>query len=230
MTLSDLLVKYRTEHNISQRQFASQCGVSNGYIAMLENNRNPKTGQPVVPSLPYLNKIASCMGITLSELFSMVDDMPVDISLADQWSVKFRESLQKLLVLSDETDTRNTGINIDRWNDIAYGFSPLSLETCCNFCAESGKSLDNMVGLNGKNDRCSGGFISREAQKIAAAYEMATAKEKKMVWLALSDYLGEQIQQVRIAALSNDGSSVDFSGADPDAEMSGDFKEGPAIP
>ena len=72
--------------------------------------------------------------------------------------------------------------------------------------------------------------LSPEAQKIAAAYDKATAKEKKMVWLALSDYLGEQIQQVRIASLSNDCSSVDCSGADPYAEMPGNFKEGPAIP
>lgn len=72
--------------------------------------------------------------------------------------------------------------------------------------------------------------LSPEAQKIAEAYDKATAKEKKMVQLALSDYLEEHIQQVRIAALSNDGSAIDFAGADPDAEMPGDFKEGPAIP
>lgn len=219
MTLSDLLVKYRTEHNISQRQFASQCGVSNGYIAMLENNRNPKTGQPVVPSLPYLSKIASCMGITLSELFSTVDDMPVDISLPDQWSTKFRESLQELLGSTDETDARNAGINFYRWNDIAYGFSPLSLETCCNICDEAGQSLDRMVGLCGANGECSGFFMSPEAKKIAAAYDKATAKEKKIVQLVLSDYLEEQAQQVDTAAPStaNDSPGTHPNAANPKA-------------
>ena len=49
MTLSDLVQEYRREHGLSQRQFASICGLSNGYISMLERNVNPKTGQPVTP-------------------------------------------------------------------------------------------------------------------------------------------------------------------------------------
>ena len=48
MTLSDLVQEYRREHGLSQRQFASICGLSNGYISMLERNVNPKTGQPFV--------------------------------------------------------------------------------------------------------------------------------------------------------------------------------------
>lgn len=150
MTLSELLIKYRSEHELSQRQFAAQCGVSNGYIAILEKNVNPKTGLPVVPSLPSLNKIASCMGITLSELFAKVDDMPVDISLPDTWSAKFRTSLQEMLISVDETDSTEVGINLNKWRDIAYGSSPLSLETCCNICDETGESLDEMTGLREK--------------------------------------------------------------------------------
>ncbi len=84
MTLSELLIEYRTEHNLSQRQFAIQCGVSNGYIAMLEKNLNPKTGQPMVPTIPSLMKIASGMGMTLSELFAAVEDMPVALSYEDE--------------------------------------------------------------------------------------------------------------------------------------------------
>lgn len=73
--------------------------------------------------------------------------------------------------------------------------------------------------------------LSTEGQKIAAAFDKATAKEKQMVRLALSEYLNEEeIKPVRIAAFSNDGSAIDFSGADPDAEMPGDFTKGPAIP
>ena len=79
MTLSDLVQEYRREHNLSQRQFASICGLSNGYISMLERNVNPKTGHPVTPSLPALKKISDGMGITLTELFTRVDDIPVDL-------------------------------------------------------------------------------------------------------------------------------------------------------
>lgn len=79
MTLSELLVQYRLSHDLSQRQLAVRCGVSNGYISMLERNLNPSTGDPVAPSLPTLKKIASGMGMTLDTLFSMVDDMPVSL-------------------------------------------------------------------------------------------------------------------------------------------------------
>ena len=36
MTLKDLVIKYRADNGLSQRQFALQCGLSNGYISMLE--------------------------------------------------------------------------------------------------------------------------------------------------------------------------------------------------
>lgn len=79
MTLSDLVQEYRREHGLSQRQFASICGLSNGYISMLERNVNPKTGHPVTPSLPALKKIADGMSITLTDLFTRTDDIPVDL-------------------------------------------------------------------------------------------------------------------------------------------------------
>ena len=47
MTLRELVMDFRKEHGISQRQFANMCGLSNGYISMLERNSNPKTGLPV---------------------------------------------------------------------------------------------------------------------------------------------------------------------------------------
>lgn len=84
MTLSDLVQEYRREHGLSQRQFASVCGLSNGYISMLERNINPKTGHPVTPSLPALKKIADGMGISLTDLFTRTDDIPVDLLIGDQ--------------------------------------------------------------------------------------------------------------------------------------------------
>lgn len=79
MTLGALIAEYRTQHDLSQRQFAALCGLSNGYISMLEKNENPKTGLPVTPSLLALKKISQSMGISMDELFSKVDDMPVDL-------------------------------------------------------------------------------------------------------------------------------------------------------
>lgn len=83
MTLGELIQKYRTEHGISQRQFAVACDLSNGYISMLERGENPKTKLPVTPTLPAMRKIAQGMGVSLTELFVSVDDMPVDLMLSD---------------------------------------------------------------------------------------------------------------------------------------------------
>ena len=61
MTLKDLIAEYRNEHGLSQRQFATACGLSNGYISMLEKGLNPNTKLPVTPSLPKLKQLASGM-------------------------------------------------------------------------------------------------------------------------------------------------------------------------
>lgn len=79
MTLSDFVKEYRKEHDLSQRQFAAICGLSNGYISMLEKNMNPKTGLPLTPSLPALKKISDGMGISLADMLTTVDDMPVEL-------------------------------------------------------------------------------------------------------------------------------------------------------
>ena len=81
MTLGDYIAKYRAEHGFSQRKFAEMCGLSNGYISMLEKGFNPNTNKPIVPSLPQLKKLADGMNTTVMQLFDSVDDMPVDISM-----------------------------------------------------------------------------------------------------------------------------------------------------
>lgn len=80
MKLGDLIREYRDSHDLSQRQFANQCDLSNGYISILERGINPSTGKPVTPTIPQLKKLADGMGMTLSELFEKADDMPIDIA------------------------------------------------------------------------------------------------------------------------------------------------------
>lgn len=84
MKLSDLIIEHRNTHGLSQRQFAQHCGLSNGYISMLEKGMNPATQKPVTPTIPQLKKLAKGMGITISELLSRADDMPIDLGLTDE--------------------------------------------------------------------------------------------------------------------------------------------------
>ena len=107
MTLSELVIKYRTEHGLSQRQFEQICGLSNGYISMLEKNVNPKTGQPLVPAIANLQKLALGMNITLAQLFETVEDMPVDLGeykmpAAETDNGLMNEIMHVVSTLSDE--------------------------------------------------------------------------------------------------------------------------------
>lgn len=82
MRLSQLLKQYRSDHGLSQRDFAKQCGgkITSGYISMLENERNPATGKKIRPSLDKYYALAHGIGITVDQLFSLIDDAPVSLS------------------------------------------------------------------------------------------------------------------------------------------------------
>lgn len=80
MTVGDLIVDYRRTHGLSQRQFANRCGLSNGYISMIERGENPNTGEPLMPTLPVLRKISIGLGVSLDTLLSKADDIPISTS------------------------------------------------------------------------------------------------------------------------------------------------------
>ena len=79
MTLGDYIRAYRKKAKMSQREFANKCDLSNGYISMLERGINPKTNEPITPSLIQLKKLADGMCVTVSDILQEVDDMPVDV-------------------------------------------------------------------------------------------------------------------------------------------------------
>ena len=84
MELRDLVIKYRRDHGLSQRAFARQCGLSNGFISMIEAGANPKTGAPIMPSFKNIRLLAEGMGMTSKALISAVDDMIVTVEDEDE--------------------------------------------------------------------------------------------------------------------------------------------------
>lgn len=74
MTLGEYMKNYRTIHKLGQRDFAQLCGISAGYVSMLENNKNPKSGRPLSPRIEIYQQVAAATGIGLDELISIVDD------------------------------------------------------------------------------------------------------------------------------------------------------------
>lgn len=73
MKLGEIIYKYRTDNDMSQRQFAIRCKLSNGYIAMLESGINPATKKPIRPSLEIIKQVASAMNMTTDSLIRMLD-------------------------------------------------------------------------------------------------------------------------------------------------------------
>lgn len=80
MNIGDLIKQYRIDNAYSMRDFADKCKVSHSYIAMLESKKNSKTGEPIVPSITALNKIAKGLDMSINDLVSICDDMPVVLS------------------------------------------------------------------------------------------------------------------------------------------------------
>lgn len=80
MKLGELIREYRDQHELSQRQFAEKCDLSNGYISILEKGTNPNTGKPVTPTIPQLKKLAAGLGMSMMDMLESVDDMPIDIA------------------------------------------------------------------------------------------------------------------------------------------------------
>ena len=97
MTLGEFIQLYRLQHDLSQRQFSTKCGLSNGYISMLEKGQNPHTKQPLIPTIQSMKRLANGMNMTVQELFSSVDDMPVDISDTTSPAADFTQEERALL-------------------------------------------------------------------------------------------------------------------------------------
>ena len=83
MLLKEIISDYRKANRLSQRAFAAKCGVTNGYMSMIENGLNPSTGKAPVPSFSKLKQIANGMDMTVHQLIQIADDMEIDIGSND---------------------------------------------------------------------------------------------------------------------------------------------------
>lgn len=83
MELSEYLNRYLTEHDMSIREFARNCGISHTYIANIVNG---KTGRGTKPVLSYdkLKQIAKGMGTSIDDFLAEID---VDIKWGKQESM-----------------------------------------------------------------------------------------------------------------------------------------------
>jgi len=103
MTLGELLKQYRKAKDLSQRDFARQCGLSHSLVSILEMGINPQTGKKPEPDLGTYKKLAIGMNRSVQDLFNdlgnsesvrlfAVDSVPVKAEVKD----KELEALLKL--------------------------------------------------------------------------------------------------------------------------------------
>ena len=74
MDLSTIIKTFREKHDFTMQEFADKCGLSKGYISMLEKGVQPRSDRKIIPSISTISKIASAMGVTTDELVSQLDD------------------------------------------------------------------------------------------------------------------------------------------------------------
>ena len=53
---------------------ANLCGITKGYVAMLEKNVNSKTGRPVKPTVETISKVCKGLNMDINEVFELLDD------------------------------------------------------------------------------------------------------------------------------------------------------------
>ena len=115
MELKQVLIEFRKENKISQRQFAKNCGLSNSLISILEMGVNPQTGNKPSPDVETYKKLAIGMGISMQTLFEKIGDSEM-VDLRTPARVVVRDS-ELFLKIMDELTVDEYYIVMDIFND-----------------------------------------------------------------------------------------------------------------
>ena len=73
MSLEEILRQFRESEDLSMQEFADRCGLSKGYISMLEKGHHPQNSRPLVPSINTIRHLADGMNISVDALLSDMD-------------------------------------------------------------------------------------------------------------------------------------------------------------
>lgn len=104
MTLGDFIKQKRNELNVTMDEVAKKTGLSKGYISMLENNKNPRTGRPIVPSFESMKLVANAFNININELIKILDDsQPVELGInkTDSSKIQYDQLFDKYKSLNN---------------------------------------------------------------------------------------------------------------------------------
>lgn len=83
MRLGEIVQKYREEHQLSQREFASKCDISGVALSFIERGER-SNGDPYLPRIETVRKLARGMGIQVNALLAQCDDYDSDIPIGTE--------------------------------------------------------------------------------------------------------------------------------------------------
>lgn len=69
--LGKFLKTIRAEKDLSLRELSVRTGLSHSYLSNLENGADPRTGNPVSPTLPTLNKLAKGLEVPIDKIIDI---------------------------------------------------------------------------------------------------------------------------------------------------------------
>ncbi|WP_018659868.1 helix-turn-helix domain-containing protein [Allofustis seminis] len=102
MHLGEIIKQYRTKHNINMRDFAELSDLSRAYISVLERNKNPNSGDPVIPSITTIHKLANAMNMDFDDLIISLDgDQLVSLDNSESKNNSKSSTLQKINDVSE---------------------------------------------------------------------------------------------------------------------------------
>lgn len=105
---------------------------------MLERGVNPKTHESITPSLPALKAISKAMGMSLNELLSIIDDMPIDIASEE---------------INAATSREPVGIGYDNEITLSEHEKELIIAYRSNLAMQS--AVDKLLGIEDSNETIS---------------------------------------------------------------------------
>lgn len=66
LTLGEIIKTYRNQEQLSLEEFGAKCGLTKGYLSMLENNRDSR-GREMSPRIETIARIAEAIGVEFDE-------------------------------------------------------------------------------------------------------------------------------------------------------------------
>ncbi|QTU82872.1 LexA family transcriptional regulator [Carnobacteriaceae bacterium zg-C25] len=105
MHLGVIIKEFRDKNKLSMEQFANKAGISKAYVSVLEKNKDPRNGKPIIPSIPMIKNVANAMGISFEKLFNLLGDNEL-VSPIDNTSPTLSSTVQSIVETSVQLESQ----------------------------------------------------------------------------------------------------------------------------